>query len=111
MGRARVVVDVCALDAVARQNRRSKLFVLFGYQFHRLVATRLLALADHCIRYQQIDAVWFTFDVFVDPGKLYFELFGRQAHRAEHAHTAGLGYLGNHVAAVTESDQREFDVQ
>ena len=58
--------------------------------------------------HENVDAIRHTVDVLVDPLQLQLERFRGEAAAAQHAETAGATDRGDDVAAVTESEQREF---
>ena len=67
--------------------------------------------SSHLGRHHEVDAVRLAVDVLVDPLQLDLELFGREVQRAEHAHAAGPADRGDHVAAVAEREDREFEAE
>ena len=65
-----------------------------------LVSLEADVAVDRLHRHHDVDAVGPAVDVLVDPVQLELELLGRERERAEHAHAAGVGDRGDHVAAV-----------
>jgi hypothetical protein len=50
-------------------------------------------------------------DVLVDPAQFSLELFGGKGGCAQHTESAGFGDRNHHVAAVRESENRQFTAQ
>src|SRR3546814_12761557 len=69
----------------------------------------LFLAALHPLRDQQVYAVRFTLDLFVDPIQLDFQSFRRQADSTQHAEAACVRHYRDHVAAERESEKREID--
>src|SRR5437763_3703827 len=70
---------------------------------------RRAAGGELVLRYQDVDAVRLAVDVVVDPGELHLERLRREARAAEDTETTCAAHRGDHVATVTEGEQREVD--
>ena len=62
-------------------------------------------------RDDDVDAVGLLPDVLVDPRQLDLELFGVEPDGAEHPDPARVGDRCDHVSAVGEGEDREFDAE
>ncbi|MBN8927320.1 MAG: hypothetical protein J0H19_11935 [Rhodospirillales bacterium] len=67
--------------------------------------------AHHDLGNQQVDAEGLAIDPFVDPVELDIQFLRGESDRAEDTEAAGIGHLGDHIAAVRKGEQREFDPQ
>jgi len=71
----------------------------------------LVVLDREILRDEHVDAVGLAIDVIVDPLQFELELIERERGCAQHAETARPADASHHVAAVTESQQREIDAE
>ena len=62
-------------------------------------------------RDKNVDAVWPSSDMSIDPRKFDFQFFRRVAGSAKHAQSARLGNLDDYVPAMAEGEDRSFDVE
>ena len=104
-------LQAVAIDIVSRQHLGGEGLVRLGDGGEQALGIERRALAEHLVRDQQVDAVRLAVDVGVNPGEFLLEPFGSHARCAEHAHAAGARDLGDDVATVAESEQRELDAQ
>ena len=106
-----LVPEVRRVDVVIGEETLDVAFVLEGNPVFEFLAGQPALLAVHARGDQQVDAVWFSADAFVDPGEFDLEGFGGVAGGAEHAETACAADAGHDVAAVAEGEQREVDAE
>ena len=106
---------------IGRQRRNARVVehalheLAMGVGDHRLeVLDRGLfaaALADVLDRHREVDTVGTSLDVLVDPIEFDLEAFGFVGERAQDPEASGVGDRGDDVAAMTEREDRELDVE